>query len=183
MASKKKDFKMKIDPSQLAVRAFDVDKDLNFVLSTWLKSYRNSDFAISIPNDIYFQFHQGLISQILLHPQNSLTILCSPEDPDQILGYIAYNTEQPIIYYAYIKYPFRRLGLGRYLFEGIKKHFNKQMEGQGKYVIYCTHKSRKWRDIARPLNLVYNPYITRELVPPEELSNPEPKKEDTEDDS
>ena len=155
--------KLKINPKELLVRPVDPKKDLNLILSTWLKSYRNSEFAVAVPNNIYFPFHQGLITQILLHENNNVTILCSPEDPDQIIGYIVYNVKEPIIYYVYIKYPFRRLGLGCYIFEGIKKHYDDNLN-LGKYAIHCTHKPRNWRKIARPNNLIYNPYVVSDFA-------------------
>lgn len=144
------------------------ESDANFILSTWLKSYRESDFAKSIPNEIYFSFHQTLINRILTNENTALTILCTPEDEDQILGYIVYNTKAPIIFFTYIKYTFRRLGFGNMLFSAVKADMIKtlnlaeQNEHGERLLIMCTHKFKMWGRIAAKYGLVYNPYIIGE---------------------
>jgi hypothetical protein len=153
-------FQLKVNEDDFLIRPIDPKKDLNFILSSWLKSYRNSDFATCISNDTYYAFHQGLISQILTHPTNTLTIIASVEDPDQILGYASYSITKPIIHYIYMKQPFRRLGLGRYLFEGVRNHFKTLEENP---VTICTHKCKRWARTSKALNLTYNPYMIGDL--------------------
>lgn len=144
--------------SEFKARPLNPEKDLNFILSTWLQSYRNSEFAHSIEKEVYYKQHQMIIAQVLKHPTNSVTIICDKEDEDQILGYICYSTDAPIIYFAYVKHPFRKLGLGRYMFEGVKTHI-RDMTEKDDPVITCTHKCRRWRRVAKKLNLTYNPYV------------------------
>ncbi len=142
-------------------------EDLNFILSTWLKSYKDSDFGRSIPNEIFFSFHQSLIRKIIGHEHNAVTILCAPEDPNQIIGYIVYNTKAPIVFFTYMKFSFRRLGLAKMLFNKVKEEYVKDLElpadHDGKpLMVQCTHKFKVWGEFARKYNLLYNPYIVTE---------------------
>lgn len=149
---------LKVKSSDICVRPLNPEKDLNFVLSSWLQSYRKSEFAHSIPDQIYYPRHQMIIAQILKHPSNSITILADPETPDQILGYIVYNTKEPIVFFTYIKHAFRGYGLGQYLFEGVKQHHREQLS-LDEFATVCTHKGKRWAKLSKRLNLVFNPYI------------------------
>jgi hypothetical protein len=106
-----------------------------------------------------------------MNPANSITVVCDPDDASHIIGYIVYSVKEPIIYYAYVKYNFRKLGLAKHLFGRVKNHFEielaKKAEEEGKEVqkdlgIYVTHKCRRWAKAAKKYNLIYNPYIVGE---------------------
>jgi len=161
--------KLKFDPSQVARRQLQ-EADLNFIWSSWLKSYRSSDFSTSISNDVYFTFHQALINHILLNPTNSATVLVDPEHEDEILGYIVYCTTRPIIHYVYVKNSYRGRGIGMYLFQGIAKHYE-QIQGKKKFKIETTHKPKNWAKAKKDLSLVYNPYITGDYATYEKVEN------------
>ncbi len=142
-------------------------EDLNFILSTWLKSYKDSDFGRAIPKEIFYSFHQKLVRTILGHENNIVTILCAPEAPEQIVGYICHNIKAPIVYFTYIKYPFRRLGLGKLLLNSLRDWYVKELDlpaehADAKLLIQCTHKFKVWGEFARKYSLVYNPYIISE---------------------
>jgi predicted GNAT family acetyltransferase len=132
------------------------EQDLNFVLSSWLQSYKTSEFAAAIPHQLYYRHHQELIKQILLHENNHVTILCPIDDPEQILGFIAYNTKQPIIYYVYMKQVFRKLGLASYLVSNVLQHLRPEPSSTA----MVTHKPKRWSTVARKWNLVYCPYVS-----------------------
>ena len=127
--------------------------DLNFILSSWLKSYRRSDFAKGITNQTFFRYHQDLINQILR--QNEVTILASAEDDTQILGYMVHASESPIIYFTYVKNPFRRMGLCRHMYHTFAERFEDDIK------IHCTHRLplQQWNALTERYNLDYNPYI------------------------
>lgn len=153
----RKKFKVDIDMGRDVIARPPEEKDVPFILSSWLKSYRDSEFASSIPADVYFNNHRSLINHILIQENNALTLLCDSEDHDHILGFIAYNSKAPIVFYVYVKHAFRNLGLGRYMLEGIKKNFG------GNVKIQCTHKARGWKNF-KSLGLVYNPYLIKEIT-------------------
>lgn len=144
---------------QITIRLIDPEKDFKFILDSWLQSNRLSESSYNIPTDTYYKHHRAYVEHALTGATNSTTVLCDPQDPDTILGYVVYSTIKPIIYYMYVRKPFRRLGLGRLLLEGVRRDF-----GDAETVI-CTHlprrskTQRKWRKLASDLNLSYNPYI------------------------
>lgn len=148
---------MKLKASDIKLRPF-AEKDFNFIMSTWLKSYKSSEFAHSIPNEVYYTQHQNLIYNILKHSTNSISILCSPDDDDQIIGYIVYNTEIPLIFYTYVKHAFRKYGVGRILFTGVRDHYAKELKTDD-FPVMATHKCRRWSQAAKKFNLIYNPYM------------------------
>ncbi len=127
--------------------------DAHFLLSTWLKSYRNSGPVTKIPNANYFQGHQDLIVYILSLQGTAVEVVCAKDDPDQIIGYVVYNTLAPILHYVYVKYPFRKLGLGQMLVAMVKEHHR-----AGGLPLHCTHIARQWDVISRKLNLIFDPY-------------------------
>lgn len=149
---------LKVKASELLARPINTEKDINFLLSTWLQSYRSSDFANAIANDDYFPNHQILIMSILGHENNAVTVVCDPEEQDQIIGYIVFNTKAPIVYYCYVKHAFRKLGIAAWMFNSVR-------EGQGTSpggMTTCTHKCRRWPAMSKKFNLAYNPYLVRE---------------------
>ena len=87
------------------------DDDLNFILNSWLKSNRHN--YSHIDNDTYYRQYKNHVVELL---QNSVTLIaCSEEDPDHIYGYITF--EDGIMHYLYIKYTFRKMGMGTELIE------------------------------------------------------------------
>jgi hypothetical protein len=127
--------------------------DAHFLLSTWLKSYRNSGPVTKIPNANYFQGHQDLIVHILSLQGTAVEVVCAKDDPDQIIGYVVYNKLAPILHYVYVKYPFRKLGLGTMLISIIKEHHK-----SSGLPLHCTHIARQWDVISRKMGLIFDPY-------------------------
>lgn len=162
-----KRFKVKIDiDNDVLARPVKPEEDLLFIFNSWLKSYRHSDFANLIDAEDYYENHHKLITSIIMQATNSITILCDPEDTNHILGYIVYNTKQPIVYYTYVKHSFRGLGLGRYLLESIRKNYGKDV------VVTCTHKTKNWRKLKK-IGLNYNPYLLKEKTDEKPNTNKE----------
>ena len=110
---------LKIPATEIRIRDYRPE-DHNFILSTWLKSYRNSIFAKHIPNDPYFRHHDRLISNLLMRAK--VDVVCDPLYENQVFGYVVRSPRRDIVHYIYIKYPFRKLGLAQHLIEhgGVK---------------------------------------------------------------
>ena len=87
--------------------------DLNFILSTWLKSARNSGLNSLTPTDLYYSTQEPKLKDILSHC--STLVVCDVEDEDTIFGWIAY--ESNLVHYIYVKHSFRGLGLARELLQ------------------------------------------------------------------
>lgn len=127
------------------------EKDISFIFNSWLKSYRNSLFAKSISNTIYFSEHHKIIEK--LAKTSEIIIACNPDDPDQIYGYICAEKIDDIftIHYIYVKQPFRKLGLANFMLSA----FDVDM---GEPSIH-THQTKTAELLAAKYNTVYHPYL------------------------
>ena len=127
------------------LRPYD-PSDHNFILNSWLKSYRNSDFGKKIPNDVYYKSHAILIASILATA--TTVVACDPEAHHVVYGYLCYspNNEGPdYFHYIYCKNSFRKLGIAKALVTAVNP-------GSAFIVTHLTDSL--YRD-----NLTYNPYL------------------------
>lgn len=125
-------------------------EDANFILNSWLKSYRQSNFAKAITNTVYFEGHHKVIRALL--KKSSCLIACNEQDPNQIYGYIVSETVSniPVVHYAYVKQTFRSMRIGQILLNKVKKP-----EEAGVY----THSTRAAEKLAAKYNLIHHPYL------------------------
>lgn len=148
--------------------------DLNFILDSWLKSYRQSDFASFVPNKLYFEYHKLIVQDILKRSQ--ILMISDPEDSNHVYGYVVFEqfNGYNILHYLYIKYTYRNLGFAKaalqvafpdflqteiHLTHLDKSHlrqskFDKQEDGSP--AIYRQSFFMKKKD---QYKLVYNPYM------------------------
>jgi hypothetical protein len=126
-----------------------VETDVNFVLSTWLRSYyeelkRNGTKGVIYPkDDIFFQGHQAKIKMRLADAQESggALVCTAPDDDNQIIGWIIFKGD--CAHYCYVKQVFRKMGVAKAL--------------RAKALVkFYSHHTR----FARYLNqgLIYDPY-------------------------
>lgn len=101
--------------------------DVNFVISTWLKSYYEAlkwyaSGSIRVPypkDDVFFKGHQLKIKKHLEDIQSAVnngtkcSICVAPDEDNQIIGWIVYDKDA--IHYCYVKHVFRKMGVGRAL--------------------------------------------------------------------
>ena len=100
---------------QVQIRKATKD-DVNFVFSVWLRSYKHdSPVTKNIFSDIFYQYHQRHLDQILSNPQTQVLVAVDKQDPSLIFGFFAFRPIQKVLDYVYIKKPFRRFGIGRAL--------------------------------------------------------------------
>lgn len=103
--------------------------DLNFIYATWLESFRyDSYFGKSHRNTIFFNDYRKVVDRLL--DRSSVLVACVKDEPGTILGYLVHEPDQ--LHYVFVKGAFRRLGIGRGLFD---KAF------PGQHVIEFTHKT------------------------------------------
>lgn len=119
--------------------------DFPFVVSSWLKSYKMmSYFARKVPHRIFFGHHKRVIAAILDSPMVKVYVAVSPDDDDQIIGYlVASAVRSPhedrqcvVIQYLFVKREFQRLGIATKLI-GI---LNIKQQDEVSY----THLCRLW---------------------------------------
>lgn len=128
------------------------EADKNFILSSWMKSYRNEAAVHSVTNDVFFYSHQVLIGEIA--KTADIFLACAHDNPDEVWGWLCTQAGPDgslIVHYAYTKQRFRRLGLGRQLLEaagwvpGVR--------------VWATHWSSKCDYLANKFNAKHNPYL------------------------
>lgn len=93
-------------------------EDLPLIYSSWLKSYRDSDFARSMTDTVYFKGHRQVLEGLVARCMNF--VACDAEDPDHIYGWIcaSKNADGSVtLHYVYVKHAFRGMGIGKRLFE------------------------------------------------------------------
>jgi hypothetical protein len=125
--------------------------DVNFIFSSWLKSYRLSSFAKQISNAVYFPEQHKLIENLL--KSSVVLVACNIEDPDQVYGWVCATKIMSVycLHYIYIKQQFRKFGIARFLM---------QTSGHNPDIIgLYTHHTNVMADMAKKANLVYHPYI------------------------
>lgn len=86
-------------------------QDLPFIIDSWMKSYRNSEFAHLLTNEQYYEFHRPVVENLL--KRSLVSVLCDPHDSSHIYGYVVYEFINSVftIHYVYIKSIYRKLGL------------------------------------------------------------------------
>lgn len=127
-------------------------EDINFIYSSWLKSYRNSEDASRMSNEVYYGHHKKVIEQLL--QTSNAVIACNPADPDQVYGYTIFQVVNGVmvIHYTYTKFTFRKLGIA-------KEMIHANFPTLGTEPIVVTHANRVFDNVKEKYLLVYNPYI------------------------
>jgi len=95
------------------------EQDFNFILNSWLVSYRQSDEFKLVNNKQYFDSQPKILINIIQNPNTGIKIFCNKTDDEQIFSYAIYNKNEKLIHFVYTKYNFRRLGLARKIVESI----------------------------------------------------------------
>lgn len=88
-----------------------------FVSKSWLASFRSSDWAGPVPNNLFEQVYADAIRQLLERGAQVL-VACNPDAPDHVLGWICFERtrdDRPVVHYMYTKSLFRRRGVARSL--------------------------------------------------------------------
>lgn len=134
-----------------------VDGDLPFIYSSWLKSYRQSDYAKNLTNDVFFGEHKKLIERILASETTQIIMLVNVDDADQIYGFIVaehrfLKDPSDVVHYCYLKYNFRKFGI-------MSDAISKLGLLQSHKLNYITHIPRDFSKLVLRYNLSFNPYL------------------------
>jgi GNAT superfamily N-acetyltransferase len=116
--------------------------DIPFIFSSWLKSYRESEFAKLIRNDVFYTEHHALIDNCI--KKGMVFCAVNKTDDQQIFGWISVDlaTQPASLDYIYIKHPYRGLGIATMLMQIVPVPY-----------IY-THQGKMFHDKGN----TYNPY-------------------------
>jgi hypothetical protein len=130
--------------SEITFRKYE-SEDENFIMSSLLRSYRDSVVNKDIPTKIYYDNQRSVTSKLL--ESADILVACSPDMSDQIYGYVVY--EQPsLLHYIYVKYTFRKFGIAKELLS--------RAELTTPTII--THSPR-----SKTADFIYNPYLLWKL--------------------
>lgn len=137
--------------------------DLNLIYSSWLHSYRESpDNPIS--GDAFFSYHKLVLLNLLKTEGVLLSILCNPDDLEQIYGWVCYEFSQDsiILHWIHVKYSFRRLGFARFLMENVIK----LAESKGIFnpVITITGRGLQYKQLRDKIKHIYKPKLLFKLL-------------------
>jgi hypothetical protein len=98
----------------IAIRGYDRTTDEAFVYKAWITSYRSSDRAGVIPDHVFYSLTKITINQLLARGMK-IAMAVSPDDRDQILGFIAWEHPGPILHYCFVKHFVRQRGVATLL--------------------------------------------------------------------
>lgn len=126
------------------------DQDIPFIFSSWLKSFRDAGLMVrSVPNTIYFTNHHKILQRLI--KRSTVYVACDPKDSSQIYGYIVaeYIDGTFVLHFIYVKQSFRKLGVGRALFNNFKH------DGTASC---CSHLTKFGERMLLKYNMIYHPY-------------------------
>lgn len=133
------------------IRFFDTS-DANFVLNSWLKSYREAPAVSPVPPQYYFEGQQRLIAGLAETAQ--ILIACDRDDPGQIFGWICYEQGLEgsiILHFLYVKHRYRGFGVAKLLI------------GEAGWLpgahMWATHLTRSGHSLMQKLHAHFNPYL------------------------
>lgn len=141
----------------ITTRPFE-PSDRNFILKTWLRSYRRMQpFA---PDDLYYPNQQQVIDSIFQSPSAKCVIACDEEKPEFIFGFAVGehltttdDREPLVMHYTFTKLMYRRLGVARELLEVFGWYPGRTVQ--------CTQWSQFCYANRTSLNLMQNDYFLR----------------------
>ncbi len=136
-------------------------EDVSFIFNSWLKSYRQSNFARSIANEVYFNEHHKVIEDLVR--TNKVTVACSESDSNQLYGYIVAGTHEGffVLHYIYVKHSFRAMGIGSMLLNSF--------EHDPSVASVCTHWNRVCDKLGPKYGMVYHPYLLFNQEPSDDV--------------
>jgi len=102
----------------IIIRKYDPMIDEDFLYTTFMKGFRNSSFARSIPTKIYEFGQRQRINNIIEHRETEVVIATDPSTPEVIYGY-AIKANPSLLHWIYVKPAFRGQGIARKLLEGL----------------------------------------------------------------
>lgn len=124
------------------------ESDHDFICSSFLNSsYFNSiDTSTKITSKIIHDKGMNKVINNILQTFDTL-VVSVPEDDDLILGYMIHKND--LLFYVYIKQPFRQQGLSKELISKLpKNHIQTLMTSKNMH--YITQQLKSWD---------YNPFI------------------------
>jgi hypothetical protein len=95
--------------------------DMRFVVHSWVSSWQKSDTAGGIQAHNWYRIMIPEVLEIIDKPEVKVAVAYESSDSDRgadLYGFIAADPDDdpPLVYYVYVKEPYRRSGIARGLF-------------------------------------------------------------------
>lgn len=135
----------------VTVRFFQ-NEDKNFILHSWMVSFRQENYAQTVCNEVYYFNHQRVIGKIA--ETADIFVACSVDDPNQIWGWLCAQQGPEgslLVHYVYVKSRYRRFGVAKLLLSAAGYIPGAKVWG--------THWSEKADKIGSKFNAKFNPYL------------------------
>lgn len=104
------------------IRPYDPPTDRNFILSSWIKSYRRAPSARILDPMLYSREQHALVCRLL--DRSTVMVAVDPLGATTIHGWVvatprAHERELSTVHYTYVKDRWRRLGVGKMLLDSV----------------------------------------------------------------
>lgn len=133
--------------------------DFNFIINSWLKSYRNTPLITDVPNSIFFKNHAELIHNILA--KATTIVITAPDDDQHLFGYLVYEVKDGALtlHFVYTKLVYRNLKLIKTIVEQLKSQLQLATD-----IIFCTHLPKSYQSLKGKKEIIFNPYLLKEFL-------------------
>lgn len=134
--------------SHIKIRGYIID-DEHFIYNSWLRSAQQDHPEMH--KDKFFSSYKDHVTEMM--QRNDIIVACDPDDDMFIHGYMVFKKveDELIIHWAYVKNPFRKLGVFRSM---IRSVFPKVYEEP----IFITYKNDKRQKMYESLLMVFTPH-------------------------
>lgn len=146
--------------AQVVLRPVRSD-DVALITNSWLTSYRDSCHVWGVPDRSYYWCEHKVLEHLI--PRSAVVVACLEEDPNVILGWIAYEMAEDgvmVLHYLYVKKHFRGMNIAKRLFQEVWK-----IEEEPGAVVFTSRTKHSWsiytnklKEMDSPI-WVYNPYL------------------------
>lgn len=127
------------------------DTDVNFILNSWLKTYKYSGQSVRrVPDSIYFAHYEPLLKKII--KRSDVYVAALREDEDVIVGYLVIErkAELDFLHWLLVKDLWQRMGVGSLLLRA----------AEPKVKTRFTHWTNPIDSLANKFPFAYDPFST-----------------------
>ncbi len=93
------------------------EKDLGLVYDAWLDAFYDAHASGPMPSDVYRAAYRETIRRILT--MTPALVARSPRDENLLYGFVCATAAPPVLYFLYVKQPYRRRGFARALMQHV----------------------------------------------------------------
>jgi len=126
------------------------DTDLNFVLNSWLKTFKYSGQSVKrVRDSLYYEFYEPLVKRLVA--ASDVYIACLRDDEDVVVGYLAIERRDDfdVIHFMAVKQPFQRMGVGHFLLRA----------AEPRQRTFFTHWTEPCNSLVNKFPFTFNPFL------------------------